>query len=45
MWTKFTNFEMAARAPLIMRIPGVNEGLTSDFIVEFVGKRANFALP
>ena len=33
-WAKFTNFEVAARVPLIIRVPGVNEGGKSDLLVE-----------
>eukprot|EP01084_Bolivina_argentea_P123501 218857_1 len=33
-WTKLTNFEVALRVPLIIRVPGMNEGKYSDILVE-----------
>eukprot|EP01084_Bolivina_argentea_P028479 52920_1 len=33
-WAKFTNYEVSVRVPLIIRIPGVNEGMKSDVLVE-----------
>ena len=33
-WAKFTNFEVSVRVPLLFRIPGVNEGMKSDVLVE-----------
>ncbi len=36
LWTKFTNFEVAARAPLVVRAPGGARGATSDALVELV---------
>jgi arylsulfatase A-like enzyme len=35
LWTKHTNFEEAARAPLIVSVPGMKAGKT-DALVEFV---------
>ena len=34
MWAKYTNFEIATRVPLIIRVPGLNEGKKSDVLVE-----------
>ncbi|MDO8943350.1 MAG: hypothetical protein Q7U75_09215, partial [Desulfobacterales bacterium] len=37
MWGKQTNFEQAARAPLLIRVPGQkNPGARTDALVEFV---------
>lgn len=37
MWCKHTNFEIDARVPLIIRMPGaINSGRTSDAMVELV---------
>lgn len=37
LWAKTTNFELAARAPLMVRVPGMRtEGRTCDAFVEFV---------
>eukprot|EP01084_Bolivina_argentea_P255056 428903_1 len=33
-WAKFTNFEVSVRVPLIIRVPGMNEGQASDVLVE-----------
>merc|ERR1712154_344161 len=33
-WTKHTNFEVGVRVPLILRVPGMNEGKHSDVLVE-----------
>ncbi len=33
-WTKHTNFEVSVRVPLLIRVPGVNEGKFSDVLVE-----------
>ena len=33
-WSKFTNFEVGVRVPLIFRVPGMNEGEYSDVLVE-----------
>eukprot|EP01083_Nonionella_stella_P052525 139333_1 len=33
-WTKHTNFEVTVRVPLLVRVPGVNEGKYSDVLVE-----------
>lgn len=36
-WTKFTNFEMDTRVPLILSVPGqANAGAATDALVEFV---------
>ncbi len=35
-WCKITAFELAARVPLIVRIPGVNEGMSSTALVELL---------
>ena len=36
-WCKHTNFEIAARAPLIIKVPGVTSGgVRTDKLVEFV---------
>ena len=34
MWAKYTNFEIATRVPLIIRVPGMNEGEKSDVLIE-----------
>eukprot|EP01084_Bolivina_argentea_P255059 428906_1 len=34
LWAKETNFEVAVRVPLVIRIPGLSEGLKSDLLVE-----------
>lgn len=36
LWCKHTNFEIATRAPLIVRAPGRKAGVKSDALVEFV---------
>lgn len=36
LWCKHTNFELAARAPLILRVPGKRAGARSAALVEFV---------
>jgi len=37
LWCKHTNFEVAARAPLIFNMPGqANRGVATDALVEFV---------
>ena len=36
MWCKHTNFEQAARAPLIFSAPGTSKGLKNESPVEFV---------
>ena len=36
LWTKFTNFELAARVPLVVRAPGVAAGARSAALVELV---------
>ena len=37
LWAKTTNFELAARAPLMVRVPGMRgEGRDCDALVEFV---------
>lgn len=37
LWSKHTNFEQAARVPLIIRVPGQkNAGVKTDALVEFV---------
>ena len=33
-WTKHTNFEASVRVPLLIRVPGINEGKYSDVLVE-----------
>ena len=35
-WDKYTNFEIAHRAPLIIHIPGITNGEVSSKLVEFV---------
>ena len=35
-WDKYTNFEIAHRAPLMIRVPGFTNGEVSDKLVEFV---------
>jgi iduronate 2-sulfatase len=36
LWCKHTNFELAARAPLIVSAPGRKAGVKTDALVEFV---------
>eukprot|EP01084_Bolivina_argentea_P093701 168483_1 len=35
-FAKGTNFEVAARVPLMIRIPGLNEGMKSDVLIEML---------
>ena len=36
-WAKYTNYEIAHRAPLMVHIPGLTDGgFVSDELVEFV---------
>jgi len=36
-WCKHTNFELATRTPMMLRVPGLTDsGLRSDALVEFV---------
>ena len=35
-WSKITNFELGVRVPMIIRIPGINEGLSSDYFAELL---------
>ena len=34
LWAKITNFELGVRVPFMIRIPGLNEGLSTNYFAE-----------